>query len=627
MESLPQFKLVIELINNIIVFDKNSKVLFAGDEIKNSLQDAGVHFEELFQKNYSADSEEAQMKKTLEKARLSKLPRTFNSKNLGKVFLFFPISHTNTDYIILSVKDEVLQFSKIERDLRERVKELECLYSISRALESGKSLDKALEKTAHHIKEGFQFPKHILVIIELDNKLFGDTEGLTKKHYNEMDVDITLNNKIRGKIHVHLLKKVKFIKEEKALLYEISGKLTRAIEKEEKKDTLEKQQKILLSKNETLVKLTEQLHQSSENFKTFFKAIADRIIVIDPEYNIIMSNKDEIGNSGKCYTKLFNTDHRCETCNAVVTFREGKNCMMEKSVNGKHYLMRSYPILDKKGKVERVLEVCRDITLNKQLESQLIQSYKLASLGKLVAGVAHEINNPNTFILGNLKIIQEAFKDLFPVLDTYYTEHQEEEVARLPYDVFKENINVLIGDMIEGANRTKQIVLDLRNFARKDEESLSDIVDINSVIKNHLTFTQKHIKKLANVEYDLNPDVPKFKGSIQKLEQVLMNIVINASQAIENNFGLITIKTDYISALKEVIIKIADNGKGMDEKTRKSIFDPFFTTKRDKGGTGLGLSISYGIIKDHNGKIEVESKLGSGTTFTIRIPAELKEEE
>jgi signal transduction histidine kinase len=442
-----------------------------------------------------------------------------------------------------------------------------------------------------------------------------------------MEMDILLNKEKRGEIHVNLMKKVKFLKEEEALVREISGKISRALEKNEKKNALEEQQKVLLSKNETLIKLSDQLHRSSDNFRTFFGAIADRIVVIDPEYNIIMSNKEEIGNSGKCYEKLFNADQRCDTCNAVVTFGEGKNSMIEKSINGKHYLMRSYPILDKEGEVESVIEVCRDITLNKQLESQLIQSYKLASLGKLVAGVAHEINNPNTFILGNLKIIQEAFDDLFPVLDTYYGERPDEKVARLPYDVFKENISVLIKDMIEGANRTKQIVLDLRNFARKDEESLSDVVDINYLIKNHLTFTQKHIKKQANIEYNLDPDVPKFTGSIQKLEQVLMNLVINASQAVENGMGLITITTHYEKSSNEVIINVSDDGKGMDEKTRKNIFDPFFTTKRDKGGTGLGLSISYGIIKDHNGKIEVESKLGSGTTFTIRIPAILKNEK
>ncbi len=623
MEYLPQFKLVIELFKNVIVFDKENNVVFAGEKMKEIFQDAGIHFEALGKQEYAEKSEEYQMKETLENARESQLPRTFVSKELANVFLFFPLSHTTSDYIFFSVKDKVLQFSKIERELEARIKELECLYSISHTLESSKTLDDALEQCTRHIKEGLRYPKHTRVVIEQERKMFGDVNALQYKRYSELNIPIKLNKKKRGNIHVHLIKKVKFLNEEETLIREISGKLARAIENNEKKNALEEQQKTLISKNETLVKLTEQLQQASENFKTFFEAIADRIIVIDQDFNIIMSNKDEIGQSGKCYKKLFNADQKCPNCNAIVSFGKGKNSMMEKSIDGKYFLMRSYPIFDKEGKVERVLEVCRDITLNKQLESQLIQSYKLASLGKLVAGVAHEINNPNTFILGNLKIIQEAFDDIFPILDQYFEGRQKEKIARLPYDLFKENISILIRDMIDGANRTKQIVLDLRNFARKDEEILSDVVDINYLIKNNLTLTQKHIKKQAQVTFDLNPNIPQFNGSIQKLEQVLMNMIINASQAIENGMGLINIKTDYNQSTKEVVITITDNGKGMDEKTKKNIFDPFFTTKRDKGGSGLGLSISYGIVKDHQGTIEVDSKLGSGTTFTIRIPAKL----
>ncbi len=623
MEYLPQFKLVIELFKNVVVFDRENSVVFAGEKMNKLFKDAGIHYEAIGKHEYAEKSEEYQMKEILDNARESQLPRTFVSKKMNNVFLFFPLSHTTSDYIFFSVKDKVLQFSKIERELEARIKELECLYSISHTLESSKSLSEAMEKCTQHIKEGFRYPKHTQVVIEQDKKMYGDVNALQYKRYSELNVPINLNKKKRGNIHVHLTKKVKFLDEEETLIREISGKLARAIENNEKKSALEEQQKILISKNETLVKLTEQLQQASENFKTFFEAIADRIIVIDPDYNIIMSNKDEIGQSGKCYKKLFNADQNCPNCNAVVSFGKGKNSMMERSIDGKYFLMRSYPIFDKEGKVERVLEVCRDITLNKQLESQLIQSYKLASLGKLVAGVAHEINNPNTFILGNLKIIQEAFNDIFPILDHYFDGQPEEKIARLPYGVFKENISILIRDMIEGANRTKQIVLDLRNFARKDEEVLSDVVDINYLIKNNLMLTQKHIKKQAQVTFDLNPNIPQFNGSIQKLEQVLMNMIINASQAIENGMGLITIKTDYDPSTKEVLIKVTDNGKGMDEKTKKNIFDPFFTTKRDKGGSGLGLSISYGIIKDHHGSIEVESKLGSGTTFTIRIPAQL----
>ena len=140
------------------------------------------------------------------------------------------------------------------------------------------------------------------------------------------------------------------------------------------------------------------------------------------------------------------------------------------------------------------------------------------------------------------------------------------------------------------------------------------------IIKNNLTLTQKHIKKIAKIDFRLANDIPLFKGSIQRLEQVLLNLIINASQAVEKDNGLIIIETIYNKKENQVQIKIKDNGKGMDEKTIKSIFDPFFTTRRNKGGTGLGLSISYGIIKEHMGTISVDSKVNTGTTFTIKIP-------
>jgi len=234
--------------------------------------------------------------------------------------------------------------------------------------------------------------------------------------------------------------------------------------------------------------------------------------------------------------------------------------------------------------------------------------------------VAHEINNPNTFIRGNIKIIDEAFGDILPMLDHLYEENKDLKIARLNYEVFREHIPVLLDDMMGGANRIKKIVDGLRNFARKDEGLLTDDVDINYLIQNHLRITTKEVRKHARLESNLSPTIPIFKGNIQKLEQVLMNMLINAAQAVETDDGLVVVETNMNKTTNEVIIKISDNGKGMDDNTKKHIFDPFFTTKRDKGGTGLGLSISYGIIQEHKGRIEVVTQKGKGTTFTIRIP-------
>jgi signal transduction histidine kinase len=313
-------------------------------------------------------------------------------------------------------------------------------------------------------------------------------------------------------------------------------------------------------------------------------------------------------------------DEPCKECPAIESIQTGSIAAKERIDDDKYFQLDAYPIFGDDGKVDSILEVCQDITMQKKMEEQLLQSYKLASLGKLVAGVAHEINNPNTFILGNLKIIQETFNDIFPLLDLYYQYHPDLKIARLDYKTFKENITILVEDMLNGANRTKKIVTDLRNFAKKDEGGLTEEIDLNYIITNNLTFTQKHTKKYARLEIDLGSDLPNFKGNLNKIEQLLLNLIINASEAIEHDEGLIKIVTRFNKETNDITLVVSDNGSGMPDNVKKNIFDPFFTTKRNKGGTGLGLSISYGIVKDHNGTIEVESKVGQGTKFTVRFP-------
>jgi len=234
--------------------------------------------------------------------------------------------------------------------------------------------------------------------------------------------------------------------------------------------------------------------------------------------------------------------------------------------------------------------------------------------------VAHEINNPNTFILGNMKIIREAFADIVPILDKYYDNNKDLKIARLPYYIFKENINILIEDMVNGSIRMKKIVEGLRFFAKKDVDVLDEEVRINELIENTIRLVKKQLGKKSVIELDLESLIPLFIGNITKIEQVIVNMIVNASQAIGKDKGKIIIKTRYLPEVEKVQVSISDNGKGMDEKTKHNIFDPFFTTKRNEGGTGLGLSISYGIIKEHGGIISVDSSPGKGTSFSILLP-------
>jgi signal transduction histidine kinase len=175
--------------------------------------------------------------------------------------------------------------------------------------------------------------------------------------------------------------------------------------------------------------------------------------------------------------------------------------------------------------------------------------------------------------------------------------------------------------MVQGANRIKGIVDGLRKFAKRDEGLLNETVDLNAIIEACLRLADNQIRRTADVKVDLAPNLPSVVGNSQKLQQVIVNILINASQAMQardNARG--TIHVSSRANGKEVILRVRDDGKGMEERTLKQIFDPFFTTKRHQGGTGLGLSIVYGIVKEHQGRIEVESKVGVGTSFSIYIP-------
>jgi signal transduction histidine kinase len=368
-------------------------------------------------------------------------------------------------------------------------------------------------------------------------------------------------------------------------------------------------------------KLSEEYRENCDKLRVFFKAFTDKTVVIDKDYNIINSNSEEIAISGKCYRTLFGSESKCQDCPTEVTFRESTTSLAEKEDSGIYYRLRTYPIINSDGKVESVLEVVRNISNEKRMEFHLLESEKFASLGKLVAGVAHEINNPNTFILGNIKIIKEALNDILPITDAEYKRNPGLTIARLGYDIFSENISVLVDDIYNGAEKIKKIVDELRKYARKDDGTLPDIVGINPVIEYTVRLIKKQIGSNVKISLDLGKGLPEFAGNISRLEQVIINLVTNAAHAIGNRDGEIKISTRYNAEKSFVVISVSDNGRGMDEETKRNVFDPFFTTKRSEGGIGLGLSISYRIIKEHKGEILVESQVGSGTTFTVLLPA------
>jgi signal transduction histidine kinase len=261
--------------------------------------------------------------------------------------------------------------------------------------------------------------------------------------------------------------------------------------------------------------------------------------------------------------------------------------------------------------------------LNQELRQQqmrLVQTEKLASLGQLSAGMAHEINNPVQFIQGNIRILSESLDAILPVLDKHAETNPDLTIARLPYSFFRHHIRTLLNDMSSGTIRIADIVKDLKQFARADEGRFDELVDVNDVIRSSLRLVHNKIKHYKTVT-DLDPNLPMIKGNASKIEQVLVANLINAAEALaERPNGLIKVGTTADEENGTVCVYISDNGSGMTEETKQKLFDPFFTTKQRTGGTGLGLSITYGIIRDHNGRIEVDTRLGEGTTFRYFFP-------
>jgi len=386
-------------------------------------------------------------------------------------------------------------------------------------------------------------------------------------------------------------------------------------------EVLERQRKKLMAMNRQCKETSAQLRSSVKKLQTLFNAITDPVFTIDEDFTILVTNQspDDVGK--KCFQALFNRKKICNKCPALRAIERQKPASIEVERNDRFYQLQCYPVFDSQGNVEGVIEWAKDITREKNFCNQMLQADRLASLGQLVSGIGHEINNPNTFILGNIKIIKEAIDDITPILDEYYNYHADMKIARLNYSFFKEHIKLLVDDMVSGAERIKTIVKDLKKFARKSEDRFDNEVSINQIVERSIRLVRNQVKKKANIKTDLAENLPVVRANIVGLEQVMVNLIINAYHALKKEEkGNIEISTSLDEKLKAIFIRVKDDGIGMDQATMRQIFNPFFTTKRSRGGTGLGLSIAYRIVKEHDGEIEVESTPGEGTTFTVEIP-------
>ena len=281
---------------------------------------------------------------------------------------------------------------------------------------------------------------------------------------------------------------------------------------------------------------------------------------------------------------------------------------------------------------ERVMARTAELlATNHQLKAanrKLLQAEKMASLGQLAAGVAHEINNPVGYINSNLDTLKAYVGDLLELLNLYQGSDSQlpdsglkntlqAAKKRIDLDFLSNDIQHLIDESLQGVSRVKQIVNDLKDFSYPEELEWQ-LFDIHQGINSTLNIVHNELKYKADVETRLGR-IPEVECIGPQINQVLLNLLVNAGQAM-THFGKIIIETGHHTGTDQVFIKVTDSGSGIPTEIQQKVFDPFFTTKAVGEGTGLGLSVSYGIVQAHGGSIEVESREGQGSTFTLTLP-------
>jgi PAS domain S-box-containing protein len=289
-----------------------------------------------------------------------------------------------------------------------------------------------------------------------------------------------------------------------------------------------------------------------------------------------------------------------------------------------HWLhSKALPVFDDQGRQTRVVGLNFDMSEVKQLQSQLAQAQKLESVGQLAAGVAHEINTPIQYVGDNAKFLEDAFRELIKISNGRIAAHQSQTEAR-ELDYLKAEVPTAIAQLIEGVNQVARIVRAMKEFSHPGPIEKA-AVDINQAIESTVLVSKHEWKFVAEVTTDFDPDLPPVPCVVGELNQVILNLIVNAAHAIADvvpdsgEKGRIHISTRQRDSVVE--ISVADTGTGIPESIQSRVFDPFFTTKPVGKGTGQGLAIAHTVIvQKHKGTLRFESEPGRGTTFVIELP-------
>jgi PAS domain S-box-containing protein len=391
------------------------------------------------------------------------------------------------------------------------------------------------------------------------------------------------------------------------------------------------------------VQAEEALSESEDKYRTILHSIEEGYYEVDLAGNLTFFNdslrkhlgysRDELmGMNNRQFMNAETAKRVYKTFNTVLKTGEAAKAfdwdMITKDGTKKFVELSVTLMRDSEGQPVGFRGVARDISERKKAEEQaklhqqqLMQASKMVALGTLVSGVAHEVNNPNNFIMLNSPILKEAWDNAMPILEKYYEENGDFILGGMKYTEMRKNIPTLFSGISDGAKRIKQIVDELKNYVRDNTADLNQSVDINEVLKSAVSLLSNMIKNSTHhfsIKYGNN--VPLLKGNFQRLEQVMINLVQNACQALSDSKNGIFVSVKFDKNGSNIVVTVSDEGMGIPSETLHHITDPFFTTKHDSGGVGLGLSISSKIIEEHGGSMHFKSEIGAGTTVEIIMP-------